>query len=199
MVIILSSCYKTEYIFDQDACEVDTDCVRSASCCDCDVGEYINKQYFEDVICESGCECIPKLSIGMCLENKCVAVELEDEFCDHEEQHRLGDTWNDEEEICSCMANGEVVCAKDTDRSEAKENLESYYSQIDYSCNVNSDCEIKDIHNCCGYYPTCTSKNANVNIELVNELCKTSESSGACGFPTISGCACVEGKCKNIV
>jgi hypothetical protein len=36
--------------------------------------------------------------------------------------------------------------------------LNEYYDNNDYSCRTDSDCEIKDIHNCCEYDPKCVNK-----------------------------------------
>ena len=73
--------------------------------------------------------------------------------------------------------------------------LEQYYEQIDYSCQNDEDCLIKDVHNCCGFYPRCTNKNALVNGELVSEFCENEGVSSVCGFPSIDYCACENNKC----
>ena len=59
---------------------------------------------------------------------------------------------------------------------------------IDYSCDMDADCEIKNVGNYCGYYPLCVNKNFSPNPP---EL-----SSAVCGFADIDWCECVENKCK---
>ncbi|MBS3174516.1 hypothetical protein J4440_01415 [Candidatus Woesearchaeota archaeon] len=73
--------------------------------------------------------------------------------------------------------------------------IEEYQKTIDYSCNQNSDCEKKDVGNCCGYYPQCTNKNFNPDKELVKELCKSSDQFSICGFEEIASCECINNKC----
>jgi len=75
-------------------------------------------------------------------------------------------------------------------------SLDKYYSSIDYSCNTDSDCEIKDIHNCCGYYPGCVNKNAKTDPDFVRKACIIEGVGSICGFPSIDGCECVENKCR---
>ena len=75
-------------------------------------------------------------------------------------------------------------------------NLDDYYKSIDYSCNQDRDCVIKDTHNCCGYYPKCTNKNAVVDTEFVNSECGKEGLASVCGFPSINYCTCSENLCE---
>jgi len=77
-------------------------------------------------------------------------------------------------------------------------NLDDYYSSIDYSCLEDSDCVIKDVHNCCGYYPKCVNKNAKTNPSLVRKLCSVQKEFSSCGFAFIERCACVNNRCIGI-
>jgi hypothetical protein len=68
-------------------------------------------------------------------------------------------------------------------------------------CNTDSDCEIKDVHNCCGYYPQCVNKDFIPDIEAVIKECKKLEESGIssiCGFPEIAYCVCVDNSCEGL-
>lgn len=198
--LFLTSCYKTDYIFDIQSCEVDDDCVREASCCDCSEGKFINRKYFEDVKCEEQCDCEPVITIGVCIENNCEPVRFENEFCDDEENHRIGETWNDSSKrTCTCNQNREITCNDDDTQRQASQDLNNYYSSIDYSCNTDSECTVKDIHNCCGEYPECVNVDAEVNSEKVTELCEKSDTAAVCGFPTINGCECKDNKCSGVV
>jgi eight-cysteine-cluster-containing protein len=59
-----------------DYCQKDSDCVRKNSCCDCGLGEFVNK-YNQQPECppnEPRCACAIRLSHGECNASKCVAV-----------------------------------------------------------------------------------------------------------------------------
>ncbi|MFH1917440.1 MAG: hypothetical protein ABIJ21_09335 [Nanoarchaeota archaeon] len=59
----------------QKYCEEDTDCVRQESCCDCGLGNYVNKNYYAEIPCtESQCMCATQQSTGVCKNNQCTAV-----------------------------------------------------------------------------------------------------------------------------
>jgi len=61
----------------KDFCKKDADCVRQAKCCDCGLGEYVNRFHLENMNCTGPqCLCPIALSRGECRENKCVAVAL---------------------------------------------------------------------------------------------------------------------------
>jgi hypothetical protein len=82
--------------------------------------------------------------------------------------------------------------------SEKQVKWQEYYDSIDYSCRSNSDCVIKDVGNCCGYYPACTNKKSKVNRTDLGALC--SGVGGACGFPSIDACRCNEkGLCEGVL
>jgi hypothetical protein len=73
--------------------------------------------------------------------------------------------------------------------------LKDYEASIDYSCERALDCEIKDVHGCCGYYPKCVNKDSITNISLVDELCGESSTTGYCGYKNIQSCKCENNKC----
>ncbi len=87
----------------------------------------------------------------------------------------------------------------ETADSAPMQPLEEYYAKIDYTCESDADCEIKDIHNCCGYYPACTNKEASLNPQIVKDICREGMITSVCGFPSIESCVCVENKCEDIV
>lgn len=70
--------------------------------------------------------------------------------------------------------------------------------EVDYSCTTDADCAVKDVGNCCGYYPACVNADSPTFPEQVKAACAASGTAGICGFPSISGCQCVEGRCENI-
>jgi hypothetical protein len=64
---------------------------------------------------------------------------------------------------------------------------------VDYSCAEASDCEVKNIGNCCGYYPRC------VNVDSPTPEPECSDGAGGvCGWPDITHCECVENSCRSM-
>lgn len=70
-----------------------------------------------------------------------------------------------------------------------------YTASIDYSCKKSSDCEIKDVHNCCGEYRQCVNKKAKVDPEFIEKACTKEKIGSICGAPAINQCDCVDKKC----
>lgn len=75
--------------------------------------------------------------------------------------------------------------------------LDEYRESIDYSCTQDSDCVVKDVHNCCGYQPACVNSDAQVDPDYVREVCKKYSLSSGCGFDEITGCKCVNNTCEH--
>jgi hypothetical protein len=69
---------------------------------------------------------------------------------------------------------------------------------VDYSCRTSADCAVKDVGNCCGQYPACVNKGSPTFPDEVRAQCGKEHRMGVCGFPSISGCECVHGKCSDI-
>ncbi len=76
------------------------------------------------------------------------------------------------------------------------ENLEEYRNSIDYNCDNDSDCEIKDVHNCCGYYPECVNRQAMVDAAFVRDACNEEGKASICGFTSIDTCRCINSRCE---
>lgn len=66
------------------------------------------------------------------------------------------------------------------------------------SCKTDADCAIKDVGSCCGYNPRCVNIDSQTFPEQVQAKCAKDGRVGICGFPSISGCECVAGKCAGI-
>ncbi len=59
----------------KDYCERDSDCYRQVKCCDCGLGEYVNKYNLDNPICTSPrCLCPISDTIGKCAGNRCIAT-----------------------------------------------------------------------------------------------------------------------------
>ena len=68
---------------------------------------------------------------------------------------------------------------------------------IDASCRTDADCTVKDVGNCCGYYPACVNKNSPTDPEGVRAQCAKTGMASVCGFREISACSCNAGKCES--
>ena len=67
---------------------------------------------------------------------------------------------------------------------------------LDRSCRVDSDCEVKNVGNCCGYFPACVNRDAQPDPAAVQAACAASGIAGVCGFQEIQACACVANTCE---
>src|SRR5690606_16936678 len=67
---------------------------------------------------------------------------------------------------------------------------------LDRSCRVDSDCAVKNVGNCCGYFPACLNTAAQPDPAAVQAACAESGMAGVCGFKEIEACACVASTCE---
>lgn len=67
---------------------------------------------------------------------------------------------------------------------------------VDYSCRSDRDCVVKNIGNCCGYYPACVNKDSPTDPEAVQAQCASEGRMAICGFREISACTCNAGTCE---
>ncbi|HEX5756756.1 MAG TPA: hypothetical protein VFY12_10450 [Arenimonas sp.] len=70
--------------------------------------------------------------------------------------------------------------------------------EVDYSCKTDADCEIKNVGNCCGYYPACVNTDSPTFPEQIKAKCETEGTMSVCGFPELKGCQCVDNRCEGI-
>lgn len=68
---------------------------------------------------------------------------------------------------------------------------------LDKSCKTDADCAVKDVGNCCGYYPACLNKDSPTDPAGVRAQCQSQGMAGVCGFPSISACQCNNGQCAS--
>jgi hypothetical protein len=66
------------------------------------------------------------------------------------------------------------------------------------TCRTDADCTVKDVGNCCGYFPMCVNKDAKTDPAAVRAQCEKDGMASICGFKEISGCQCVQGTCQDI-
>ena len=69
---------------------------------------------------------------------------------------------------------------------------------VDYRCTTDADCEVKNVGNCCGYYPACVNHASPTFPDRVKAECTKKGMMGVCGFPELAGCSCVEGRCTDV-
>jgi hypothetical protein len=67
---------------------------------------------------------------------------------------------------------------------------------LDRSCRTDADCAVKDVGNCCGYFPACVNTNSPTDPAAVKAQCEASGMASVCGFQEISACTCTAGKCE---
>ena len=67
--------------------------------------------------------------------------------------------------------------------------------QVVTRCKTDAECTIKDVGNCCGYYPACVNVDSPTDPKGVQAQCANSGMASVCGFPAIEGCQCVKGQC----
>nr|WP_246109194.1 hypothetical protein [Vulcaniibacterium gelatinicum] len=70
--------------------------------------------------------------------------------------------------------------------------------QVDRSCRNDADCTVKNVGNCCGYYPACVNVDSPTDPEGVQARCAREGIASVCGFPEIAGCRCVDGQCREL-
>ena len=68
----------------------------------------------------------------------------------------------------------------------------------DASCRVASDCAVKNVGNCCGYFPACVNKDATVDPDAVRAQCERSGMASVCGWQQIQSCDCVQNQCRAV-
>ena len=96
--------------------------------------------------------------------------------------------------ILGACAQSQALSAENNDA--AKIELAATNNQVDYSCTTDADCEVKDIGNCCGYYPACVNKDSPTFPEQVKAECAKEDRASICGFQEITSCSCVEQQCR---
>lgn len=69
---------------------------------------------------------------------------------------------------------------------------------VHYGCKTDADCEVKNVGNCCGYFPACVNKDSPTFPEKVKAGCAASGMQSICGFQEISSCQCIEGRCAGV-
>jgi hypothetical protein len=90
--------------------------------------------------------------------------------------------------MSACSVRGQAVA--DSSAAEA-----ASATSTPLTCKTAADCTVKDVGNCCGYFPACVHRDQAVDPEAVKAQCERDGRAGICGFAEISSCACSEGQC----
>lgn len=67
---------------------------------------------------------------------------------------------------------------------------------LDATCKTSADCTVKNVGNCCGYYPACVNVNSPTDPKGVQAECAKKGMMSVCGFQDISACTCNHGRCE---
>ncbi len=194
----------------KDYCEKDSDCVRLNKCCDCGLGEYVNK-YNQQPECPPGqprCMCAIALSEGKCDGNVCIAVGVPVQGASltfHGGQGQCGDevapqrTDTDDTIMFSGAVGNGSVCR--TVSGVLFEANGSYVLDITTRAETGIDTCI----NCLGAIPweaNITGYNGEVKVYYDGRKVYP-ETAGFCGWSTNGTCAsdedCVVGGCSEQV
>ena len=70
--------------------------------------------------------------------------------------------------------------------------------ELDYSCNVDNDCTVKDVGNCCGAFPACVNKDSPTDPAAVKAECARRGEMSSCGFREVDQCGCRQGRCVEV-
>lgn len=95
----------------------------------------------------------------------------------------------------TCGAAGDAGCAAPEASTDAAVDTASP-PEPDRRCTVDADCAVKNVGNCCGYFPACVNAQAETFPEQVKAACEAQGLSSICGFQDITACACIEGRCE---
>jgi len=81
----------------------------------------------------------------------------------------------------------------------AEDKANGPLAPLDASCAVDSDCEVKDVGNCCGRMPACVNRAAVPrSAAAVQRECERTGTSSICGFQELAGCRCEAGRCAGV-
>jgi hypothetical protein len=95
----------------------------------------------------------------------------------------------------SCGASGDAGCAA-PDAASGDLAEKAMPPEPDRRCSTDADCAVKNVGNCCGYFPACVNTQAETFPEQVKAACEAQGLSSICGFQDITACACIEGRCE---
>ena len=67
--------------------------------------------------------------------------------------------------------------------------------QLNFSCDSDRDCVVKNVGNCCGEMPACVNQASPTDPQGVQARCSAQDRASVCGFNPITACRCVRNQC----
>jgi hypothetical protein len=67
---------------------------------------------------------------------------------------------------------------------------------VDARCASDAECTVKNVGNCCGYFPACVHVDAKTDPDAVKAQCEKDGTMSTCGFREIASCTCNAGTCE---
>ena len=98
--------------------------------------------------------------------------------------------------ICFFMACATLACGEPPRQPDMPSSAEMQSLPPDMRCQEDADCVVKNVGNCCGYFPKCVNRAATVDPEGVKRLCEEQGRSSVCGFSEIQACTCQNNLCQ---
>lgn len=104
--------------------------------------------------------------------------------------------------LVACARHGETPAANAIDAAPPAVPVQAATPSlpadaIGVACETDTDCAVKDVGSCCGYFPRCVNKDSPTHPEQVQAQCAKEGRAGVCGFPEVRGCRCENRECVN--
>ncbi len=90
-----------------------------------------------------------------------------------------------------------VAVAADNGDGAAPATWQAYQQSLKRHCETDADCVVKNVGNCCGYYPQCVHRDVQASPATVKALCEREQRQSICGFEEPTGCQCVNNMCQS--
>lgn len=78
----------------------------------------------------------------------------------------------------------------------APNSWQAYQQSLQRRCETDADCVVKNVGNCCGYYPQCVHREVQPSPATIKAICESEQRQSICGFEEPTGCQCVSNKCQ---
>ena len=100
--------------------------------------------------------------------------------------------------VAACAPRADGGVAASAPQAEPAPQLPGTPAAPDASFRVDSDCAVKNVGNCCGYFPACVHKEAAVDPDAVRADCERRGMASVCGWRDIQACACMQNRCRAV-
>ncbi|MFH1649307.1 MAG: hypothetical protein ABIA93_02050 [Candidatus Woesearchaeota archaeon] len=87
-----------------------------------------------------------------------------------------------------------AACYEGTCRAEQNRPLQA----TDDFCEMDTECVVKNVGNCCGYYPKCVNVDYQPDTEAVQKQCAEQGIASVCGWQEIESCSCQKSRCEEV-